>query len=365
MAAAQSAAYRDAVEQWRRLEARQEERRQRLEARASQEERRVEAPVHQEEAPPSASEPPARVARPGRAAGLGATIGSKSPGRGGAVLGRAAGLGRVPALGEPARGRAAALAERERRQPPAPRGPGRGRVPRRFEVLRVGRARAPPRAGRLAGAHAAALRGGGPRGARPRRPTRPRRRWPTPGPTTPKAATRPGPRRADAAAAANDRARRERVRAATPRRAPCRAPARQASRRSRATRRAAAPPRRRRGERLGRRERRRHAAARGRGGRLRAAGALARGVDRAALAAAPPDEAACCPICRDALGGDVVEMPCRWLEHEDRAVPHAFHRDCALELLNASASRGERVPRCPTCRDDFPPHLLVAHPEDL
>ena len=67
----------------------------------------------------------------------------------------------------------------------------------------------------------------------------------------------------------------------------------------------------------------------------------------------------------DALGGDVVEMPCRWLEDEDRAVPHAFHRDCALELLNASASRGERVPRCPTCRDDFPPHLLVAHPEDL
>ena len=65
------------------------------------------------------------------------------------------------------------------------------------------------------------------------------------------------------------------------------------------------------------------------------------------------------------LGGDVVEMPCRWLEHEDRAVPHAFHRDCALELLNASAARGERVPRCPTCRDDFPPHLLVAHPEDL
>ena len=61
MAAAQSAAYRDAVEQWRRLEARQEERRQRLEARASQEERRVEAPVHQEEAPPSASEPPAWV----------------------------------------------------------------------------------------------------------------------------------------------------------------------------------------------------------------------------------------------------------------------------------------------------------------
>ena len=46
-------------------------------------------------------------------------------------------------------------------------------------------------------------------------------------------------------------------------------------------------------------------------------------------------------------------------------MPHAFHRDCALELLNASASRGERVPRCPTCRDDFPPHLLVAHPEDL
>ena len=83
------------------------------------------------------------------------------------------------------------------------------------------------------------------------------------------------------------------------------------------------------------------------------------------LAAAPPDEAACCPICLDALSGAVVAMPCRWLEDEDRAVPHAFHRDCALELLNASAARGERVPRCPTCRDDFPPHLLVAHPEDL
>ena len=83
------------------------------------------------------------------------------------------------------------------------------------------------------------------------------------------------------------------------------------------------------------------------------------------LAAAPPDEAACCPICLDALSGAVVAMPCRWLEDEDRAVPHAFHRDCALELLNASAARGERVPRCPTCRDDFPPHLLVAHPEDF
>ena len=83
------------------------------------------------------------------------------------------------------------------------------------------------------------------------------------------------------------------------------------------------------------------------------------------LAAAPPDAAACCPICLDALSGAVVAMPCRWLEDEDRAVPHAFHRDCALELLNASAARGERVPRCPTCRDDFPPHLLVAHPEDF
>ena len=56
-AAAQSAAYRDAVEQWRRLEARQEERRQRLEARASQE-----PPSASEDlAPPSATEPPAWV----------------------------------------------------------------------------------------------------------------------------------------------------------------------------------------------------------------------------------------------------------------------------------------------------------------
>ena len=57
-AAAQSAAYRDAVEQWRRLEARQEERRQRLEARASQE---APSPSVEDLAPPSATEPPAWV----------------------------------------------------------------------------------------------------------------------------------------------------------------------------------------------------------------------------------------------------------------------------------------------------------------
>ena len=365
-AAAQDAAYRDAVEQWRRLEARQEERRQRLEARASQE-----PPSASEDlAPPSATEPPAWVRsrgpppawahrlearvqaeeerswgappdwgadhRPGDWASprevelrlwLSANVGS--PARRRAVLDVAECLDDLRYCEWDALEHHLALAD----WPALTR--------RRFVVaVRALRAASPPdsAAETLAYAWADDAEGGD-------------EAWAA---------------RADAAAAANDRARRERVDAAiAAARAMPRARSESVSSES--------------SDEAARRRRRRDDAESDSDDE--SDGAMPPLEDAAdgcvppvpwraesivrRLAAAPPDEAACCPICLDALGGDVVEMPCRWLEHEDRAVPHAFHRDCALELLNASASRGERVPRCPTCRDDFPPHLLVAHPEDL
>ena len=366
MAAAQSAAYRDAVEQWRRLEARQEERRQRLEARASQEERRVEAPVHQDDAPPSASEPPAWVraqgAPPAWAQRLEARVQAEEERSWGAPpdwgesrpwasprevelrLWLSANVG-SPARRRAVRDVAECLAdwrygEWDALEHPLARADWPALTRRRFVVaVRALRAASPPdsAAETLAYARADDAEGGD-------------EAWAA---------------RADAAAAAND----------------ARARARRRGHR-RGARHAARP--------LGSvsSESSDEAARRRRRGDDAESdsddesdGAMPPLEDAAdgcvppvpwraesivrRLAAAPPDEAACCPICLDALGGDVVEMPCRWLEHEDRAVPHAFHRDCALELLNASASRGERVPRCPTCRDDFPPHLLVAHPEDL
>ena len=366
-AAAQSAAYRDAVEQWRRLEARQEERRQRLEARASQE-----APSASVEdlAPPSATEPPAWVRaqgpppawaqrlearvqaeeerswgappdwgadhRPGDWASprevelrlwLSANVGS--PARRRAVLDVAECLDDLRYCEWDALEHHLALAD----WPALTR--------RRFVVaVRALRAASPPdsAAETLAYAWADDAEGGD-------------EAWAA---------------RADAAAAANDRARRERVDAAI---AAARAMPRARSESVSSESSDEAARRRRRGddaesdsddESDGAMPPLEDAA----DGCVPPVPWRAESIVRR-LAAAPPDEAACCPICLDALGGDVVEMPCRWLEDEDRAVPHAFHRDCALELLNASASRGERVPRCPTCRDDFPPHLLVAHPEDL
>ena len=376
LAAAQSAAYRDAVEQWRRLEARQEERRQRLEARASQE-----APSQdrvEDLAPPSATEPPAWVRaqgpppawaqrlearvqaeeerswgappdwgadhRPGDWASprevelrlwLSANVGS--PARRRAVLDVAECLDDLRYCEWDALEHHLALAD----WPALTR--------RRFVVaVRALRAASPPdsAAETLAYAWADDAEGGDEAWA-----ARADEAWAA---------------RADAAAAANDRARRERVDAAI---AAARAMPRARSESVSSESSDEAARRRRRGddaesdsddESDGAMPPLEDAA----DGCVPPVPWRAESIVRR-LAAAPPDEAACCPICLDALGGDVVEMPCRWLEHEDRAVPHAFHRDCALELLNASASRGERVPRCPTCRDDFPPHLLVAHPEDL
>ena len=371
MAAAQDAAYRDAVEQWRRLEARQEERRQRLEARAGQEER-VDAREDRVEdlAPPSATEPPAWVRaqgpppawaqrlearvqaeeerswgappdwgadhRPGDWASprevelrlwLSANVGS--PARRRAVLDVAECLDDLRYCEWDALEHHLALAD----WPALTR--------RRFVVaVRALRAASPPdsAAETLAYAWADDAEGGD-------------EAWAA---------------RADAAAAANDRARRERVDAAiAAARAMPRARSESVSSES--------------SDEAARRRRRRDDAESDSDDE--SDGAMPPLEDAAdgcvppvpwraesivrRLAAAPPDEAACCPICLDALSGAVVAMPCRWLADEDRAVPHAFHRDCALELLNASAARGERVPRCPTCRDDFPPHLLVAHPEDL
>ena len=369
MAAAQSAAYRDAVEQWRRLEARQEERRQRLEARASQEERRVEAPVHQEEAPPSASEPPAWVraqgAPPAWAQRLEARVqaeeerswgappdwGESRPGDWASPREVELRLWLSANVGSPARRRAVLdvaeclddlrYCEWDALEHHLALADWPALTRRRFVVaVRALRAASPPdsAAETLAYAWADDAEGGD-------------EAWAA---------------RADAAAAANDRARRERVDAAI---AAARAMPRARSESVSSESSDEAARRRRRGddaesdsddESDGAMPPLEDAA----DGCVPPVPWRAESIVRR-LAAAPPDEAACCPICLDALGGDVVEMPCRWLEHEDRAVPHAFHRDCALELLNASASRGERVPRCPTCRDDFPPHLLVAHPEDL
>ena len=367
LAAAQSAAYRDAVEQWRRLEARQEERRQRLEARASQEERRVEAPVHQEEAPPSASEPPAWVraqgAPPAWAQRLEARVQAEEERSWGAPPDWGESrpwasprevelrLWLSANVGSPARRRAVLdvaeclddlrLCEWDALEHHLALADWPALTRRRFVVaVRALRAASPPdsAAETLAYAWADDAEGGD-------------EAWAA---------------RADAAAAANDRARRERVDAAI---AAARAMPRARSESVSSESSDEAARRRRRGddaesdsddESDGAMPPLEDAA----DGCVPPVPWRAESIVRR-LAAAPPDEAACCPICLDALGGDVVEMPCRWLEDEDRAVPHAFHRDCALELLNASASRGERVPRCPTCRDDFPPHLLVAHPEDF
>ena len=368
LAAAQSAAYRDAVEQWRRLEARQEERRQRLEARAAHE-GRVDAREDRVEdlAPPSATEPPAWVraqgAPPAWAQRLEARVQAEEERSWGAPPDWGESrpwasprevelrLWLSANVGSPARRRAVldvaeclddlrycqwdalehhlALAD----WPALTR--------RRFVVaVRALRAASPPdsAAETLAYAWADDAEGGD-------------EAWAA---------------RADAAAAANDRARRERVDAAiAAARAMPRARSESVSSES--------------SDEAARRRRRRDDAESDSDDE--SDGAMPPLEDAAdgcvppvpwraesivrRLAAAPPDEAACCPICLDALSGAVVAMPCRWLEDGDRAVPHAFHRDCALELLNASAARGERVPRCPTCRDDFPPHLLVAHPEDF
>ena len=366
-AAAQSAAYRDAVEQWRRLEARQEERRQRLEARASQEERRVEAPVHQEEAPPSASEPPAWVraqgAPPAWAQRLEARVQAEEERSWGAPPDWGESrpwasprevelrLWLSANVGSPARRRAVLdvaeclddlrYCEWDALEHHLALADWPALTRRRFVVaVRALRAASPPdsAAETLAYAWADDAEGGD-------------EAWAA---------------RADAAAAANDRARRERVDAAI---AAARAMPRARSESVSSESSEEAARRRRRGgdaesdsddESDGAMPPLEDAA----DGCVPPVPWRAESIVRR-LAAAPPDAAACCPICLDALSGAVVAMPCRWLEDGDRAVPHAFHRDCALELLNASAARGERVPRCPTCRDDFPPHLLVAHPEDL
>jgi len=371
MAAAQSAAYRDAVEQWRRLEARQEERRQRLEARAGQEAQRVDAREDRVEdlAPPSASEPPAWVraqgAPPAWAQRLEARVqaeeerswgappdwGESRPGDWASPREVELRLWLSANVGSPARRRAVLdvaeclddlrYCEWDALEHHLALADWPALTRRRFVVaVRALRAASPPdsAAETLAYAWADDAEGGD-------------EAWAA---------------RADAAAAANDRARRERVDAAI---AAARAMPRARSESVSSESSDEAARRRRRGddaesdsddESDGAMPPLEDAA----DGCVPPVPWRAESIVRR-LAAAPPDEAACCPICLDALGGDVVEMPCRWLEHEDRAVPHAFHRDCALELLNASASRGERVPRCPTCRDDFPPHLLVAHPEDL
>ena len=368
MAAAQSAAYRDAVEQWRRLEARQEERRQRLEARASQE-----APSASVEdlAPPSATEPPAWVRAqgppPAWAQRLEARVQAEEERSWGAPPDWGADhrpgdwasprevelrLWLSANVGSPARRRAVLdvaeclddlrLCEWDALEHHLALADWPALTRRRFVVaVRALRAASPPdsAAETLAYAWADDAEGGD-------------EAWAA---------------RADAAAAANDRARRERVDAAiAAARAMPRARSESVSSESSDE---AAARRRRRGddaesdsddESDGAMPPLEDAA----DGCVPPVPWRAESIVRR-LAAAPPDEAACCPICLDALSGAVVAMPCRWLEDEDRAVPHAFHRDCALELLNASAARGERVPRCPTCRDDFPPHLLVAHPEDL
>ena len=367
LAAAQSAAYRDAVEQWRRLEARQEERRQRLEARASQE---APSPSVEDLAPPSATEPPAWVRAqgppPAWAQRLEARVQAEEERSWGAPPDWGADhrpgdwasprevelrLWLSANVGSPARRRAVLdvaeclddlrLCEWDALEHHLALADWPALTRRRFVVaVRALRAASPPdsAAETLAYAWADDAEGGD-------------EAWAA---------------RADAAAAANDRARRERVDAAiAAARAMPRARSESVSSES--------------SDEAARRRRRRDDAESDSDDE--SDGAMPPLEDAAdgcvppvpwraesivrRLAAAPPDEAACCPICLDALSGAVVAMPCRWLEDEDRAVPHAFHRDCALELLNASAARGERVPRCPTCRDDFPPHLLVAHPEDF
>ena len=372
LAAAQSAAYRDAVEQWRRLEARQEERRQRLEARAAHE-GRVDAREDRVEdlAPPSATEPPAWVRAqgppPAWAQRLEARVQAEEERSWGAPPDWGADhrpgdwasprevelrLWLSANVGSPARRRAVLdvaeclddlrLCEWDALEHHLALADWPALTRRRFVVaVRALRTASPPdsAAETLAYAWADDAEGGD-------------EAWAA---------------RADAAAAANDRARRERVDAAiAAARAMPRARSESVSSESSDE---AAARRRRRGddaesdsddESDGAMPPLEDAA----DGCVPPVPWRAESIVRR-LAAAPPDEAACCPICLDALGGAVVAMPCRWLEDGDRAVPHAFHRDCALELLNASAARGERVPRCPTCRDDFPPHLLVAHPEDF